>query len=102
MCPTVVTREGAVVLTVGATGGRRIVNALANVLASRIGENKPLPEAVKGLRIHTEGDLALVADRQPASKELLTKRGYTISLNSIVTLHGIERLAGGGLQTEAR
>jgi gamma-glutamyltranspeptidase/glutathione hydrolase len=89
MCPTVVTKNGAPVLAIGATGGRRIVSGLTNVLARRIGEGKPLPEAVKAPRLHTEGGLALSAEEGWAAEELKTI-GYAVTKGSVSSLSAIE------------
>ena len=93
MCPTVVTREGKPVLALGATGGRRIPNTLFDVLAYRLGEGRPLAEAVKAPRVHTEGDLALaLEDAWPAAvTEHFKKVGYTVRNGVGATLNAIER-----------
>ncbi|HEV3386053.1 MAG TPA: gamma-glutamyltransferase, partial [Gemmata sp.] len=59
MCPTVVLRDGKPVMALGATGGRRIVNSVFEVLAYKLGQGQSLAEAVKAPRIHTEGDTSL-------------------------------------------
>ncbi len=95
MCPTVVTKDGTPVLAMGATGGRRIVNALTNVLARRIGESKPLSEAVKAPRIHTEGGLTLSAEEGWAAADLQAL-GYTVTKGSVASLSAIELEQTGG------
>ncbi|MGI8978777.1 MAG: gamma-glutamyltransferase family protein [Pirellulaceae bacterium] len=89
MCPTVVTKEGAPVLAMGATGGRRIVSGVANVLARRIGEAKPLAEAVKAPRLHSEGGLALTAEEGWAADDLRAI-GYAVTKGSVSSLSAIE------------
>jgi gamma-glutamyltranspeptidase/glutathione hydrolase len=93
MCPTVVTREGKPVLALGATGGRRIVNTLFDVLAYRLGEGRPLSEAVKAPRVHTEGDLSLALEAAwPAAvTDHFKKVGYTVRTGPGATLNAIER-----------
>ena len=100
MCPTVVTKDGAPVLAVGATGGRRIVSAVANVLARRFGESKPLAEAVKAPRFHTEGDLALAVDDGNMAKALASL-GYTATTGKVASLNAIERKEMTGELTSA-
>lgn len=102
MCPTIVTRDEAVVLAIGATGGRRIVNAVTSVLAARLGEKMTLLEAVKAPRIHTEGDLAILADAELRSKEWLVKLGFSIKRGAVASLNGIEREGYGNLIGGAR
>ena len=89
MCPTVVTKNGAPVMAIGATGGRRIVSGLTNALARRVGEGKPLPEAVKAPRLHTEGGLALSAEEGWSADELKTI-GYTVTKGAVSSLSAIE------------
>lgn len=91
MCPTVVTRDGAPVLAVGATGGRRIVNAVATVLAYRLGGDVSLDAAVKAPRVHTEGDRTLIVEGGFAGRETLTAVGYTVTAGTVATLHASER-----------
>ena len=57
MCPTVVLRDGVPVLAVGARGGRRIPNALFEVLTGYVGRQAGLEKAVTAPRMHTEGEV---------------------------------------------
>ncbi len=91
MCPTVVTRSGAPVLAIGATGGRRIVNAVANVLLGRLGAEMPLEAAVKAPRVHTEGDLALTAEAGYPQAPMLLTAGYTLTAGAVASLQATER-----------
>jgi Gamma-glutamyltransferase len=81
-------------LAIGATGGRRIVSGLTNVLARRVGEDKSLPEAVKTPRLHTEGGLALSAEEGWAAEELKAI-GYTVTKGSVSSLSAIELKRSG-------
>jgi gamma-glutamyltranspeptidase/glutathione hydrolase len=105
MCPTVLTRDGKPVLALGATGGRRIVNTLFDVLAYWLGEGRPLSDAVKAPRVHTEGDLALALEAAwPAAVvEHFKKVGYTVRTGPGATLNAIERdPKSGALDTATR
>jgi gamma-glutamyltranspeptidase / glutathione hydrolase len=89
MCPTLVTKNGLPVIAMGATGGRRIVSGLTNVLARRIGEARSITDAVKAPRLHTEGGLALSAEEGwPA--EAMKSLGYTVTKGSVSSLSAIE------------
>lgn len=101
MCPTVVTRAGAPVLALGATGGRRIVNAVANVLAYRLGDGLALDAAVKAPRVHTEGDLALTADPKYPGTDTLKSVGYAITTGGVASLNAAERDPKSGVVTTA-
>src|SRR3954464_492967 len=46
MCPTIVLRDGQPVLALGGTGGRRIPNAVFDVLTQYVARDQPLADAV--------------------------------------------------------
>jgi gamma-glutamyltranspeptidase/glutathione hydrolase len=52
MSPTIVTREGRVVLALGSPGGPRILSAVALVLLRHVGDGLPLDVAVLAPRVH--------------------------------------------------
>jgi gamma-glutamyltranspeptidase/glutathione hydrolase len=91
MCPTIVTHEGKPVLALGATGGRRIVNAVCQVLAQHVGRKLSLADAVAAPRLHTEGglDVALDAKVRDADKAYLQKVGYRTTANSVANLNAV-------------
>jgi gamma-glutamyltranspeptidase / glutathione hydrolase len=104
MCPTIVTKNRTPVLALGATGGRMIPNTVLDVLASWTG-GRPLAEAVKAPRVHTEGDLQLrmEASFQLETIERLKRMGYTIRTGPAANLSAIERdPKTGALQSAAR
>src|SRR5207302_6867942 len=80
MCPTVVLRGGRPVLALGATGGRKIPNAVFDVLAHYVGRGSSLEEAVAAPRLNTQGGLEVLAEaRWPADALAgLKKFGYTV------------------------
>jgi gamma-glutamyltranspeptidase/glutathione hydrolase len=80
MCPTVVLRGGHPVLALGGRGGRRIPNAVFDVLLGVIGRDLTLEEAVKVPRMRTEGglDLTLEAKWPAADNEFFKKLGYRV------------------------
>jgi gamma-glutamyltranspeptidase/glutathione hydrolase len=52
MAPTLVLRDGRVVLALGSPGGPRILSAVAGVIAGHVGDGLPLDLAVLAPRIH--------------------------------------------------
>jgi len=104
MCPTIVMKGDKRLLALGATGGRRIPNTLFDVLSYRIGQGKPLAEAVKAPRIHTEGDLNLTLEAAwpAATVDHLKTVGYTVKTGGAATLNAIEREPDGKLTAAAR
>jgi gamma-glutamyltranspeptidase/glutathione hydrolase len=104
MCPTVVTRAGKPFLVLGATGGRRIVNTLFDVLTYRLGCSRPLVEAVKSPRLHTEGDRTLTLEKAwpTGVVDRFKSAGYAVKVGAAANLSAIERDATTGSLQEAR
>jgi gamma-glutamyltranspeptidase/glutathione hydrolase len=86
-------KDSKPVLTLGAVGGRRIVNTVFDVLAYRLGQSLSLAEAVKAPRIHTEGDTALSheATWPTAVSDYLKAVGYDVKTGPGASLNAIER-----------
>jgi gamma-glutamyltranspeptidase/glutathione hydrolase len=103
MCPVVVTKGGAPVLALGATGGRRIPNTVFDVLAYHLGEGRAAADAVKAPRVHTEGDLALALEATwPAvTVEHFKKVGYEVRTGPGASLNLIARDPRTGTLTAA-
>jgi gamma-glutamyltranspeptidase/glutathione hydrolase len=93
MCPTVVLREGVPVLAVGATGGRRIPNAVFDVLTAYVGSQARLDEAVAAPRLHTEGGTTLTVERgwPEADAVYLRRVGYSVVRGPSATVHAVSR-----------
>ena len=102
MCPTLVTRGDQVVLAVGATGGRRIVSAVTNVLARYVGQGETLEKATQHPRVHTEGDVAITVDANLPNVQKLVAFGYHVSESSVGSFNGIERKPSGELVASKR
>jgi gamma-glutamyltranspeptidase/glutathione hydrolase len=81
MCPTVVLRDGRAVLVLGGRGGRRIPNAVFEVLAQYIGRGATMEAAIAAPRLHSEGgrSVTLEAKRPKADAEQLRKLGYEVT-----------------------
>ena len=80
MCPGVVLRDGRPVLAFGGTGGRRIPNAIWNVLTHFAGLDATMEEAVAAPRLHTEGGLKLEFERPwpTAEQEYFKGIGFNV------------------------
>jgi gamma-glutamyltranspeptidase/glutathione hydrolase len=104
MCPTVVLRGRAPALALGARGGRRIPNTVLNVLLARLGEGRPLAEAVKAPRLHTEGGLevTLEAGWPAAEVKRLREIGFVVRTGPGAVLHAVERGPAGRLTSAGR
>ncbi|KAF0170596.1 MAG: Gamma-glutamyltransferase, partial [Limisphaerales bacterium] len=88
MVPTVVLREGRPVLVVGGRGGRKIPNALFEVLTHYVALGQPMEAALAAPRLHTEGSLNLELEaRWPAAEaESLAKLGYKTKTAASATM----------------
>ncbi len=80
MCPSIVLKGGKPALAIGAVGGRRIPNAVFEVLLTLIADGSSLQEAATEPRLHTEGGLELYAEpgRPAAEIKYLQQVGYII------------------------
>src|SRR5207245_11068652 len=90
-CPPVVLGDGRPVLAVGGRGGRRLPNALFDVLTAYVGRRESPADAVTAPRLHTEGDLRLVltGNWPPASVAHLDGIGYKIRRGPSATVHAV-------------
>jgi len=104
MCPTIVMNKDGRIFAVGARGGRRIPNAVAEVILQLVARGKTLPEALAAPRMHTEGTVALTVDRKwPVERiEELRQRGYTFTApGAIATVSAVGITNGPTRFTEA-
>jgi gamma-glutamyltranspeptidase/glutathione hydrolase len=91
MCPTVVLRDGRPVLAVGGRGGRKIPNAVFEVLALAVGHDLPPDEAVASPRLHTEGGLVVEVEAAWPEAEVarLKEAGYTVKRAGSATVSAV-------------
>ncbi len=91
MCPTVLLRDGHPVIALGGTGGRKIPNAIFDVLAQLVGREASLEQAVAAPRLHTEGGLDLTAEARWPEAEVayLKKIGYRVRTGPSATVHAV-------------
>ena len=80
MTPVLGFRRGRPYLTLGAPGGRRIVSAIPQVLATLIDRGGGLQAAVEAPRLHTEGGEILIDDRVGDKTIVaLRRRGHDVT-----------------------
>jgi gamma-glutamyltranspeptidase/glutathione hydrolase len=103
MCPTIVTRDGKPVLAVGGRGGRKIPNAVFELLTQFVVLEQPLATAIAAPRLHTEGRVALEFEKSwPADEtSALEKVGYTVKTGGSATLSAVA-LEQGSLRAAMR
>jgi gamma-glutamyltranspeptidase/glutathione hydrolase len=81
MSPTLVTRKGKPVMTLGAAGGPTIITQVVQVLVNHLELNIPLQHAVAAPRIHHQWrpDALFVEKTMPESiSQSLTEKGHSL------------------------
>ncbi len=96
MVPTIVTRDGKAVLAIGGRGGRKIPNALLEVLTQFVVLGQPLQSSIGAPRLHTEGSAALLFEKAwPAGETAALRRlGYTISTGGSASMSAVAQESG--------
>jgi gamma-glutamyltranspeptidase/glutathione hydrolase len=81
MSPIVVSKDGESVMAIGASGGRRILTAVAQVISNVIDHDLGPQAAVDTPRVHCDGVPTLV-DRKatPAARRALERKGHQVQL----------------------
>jgi gamma-glutamyltranspeptidase / glutathione hydrolase len=93
MCPMLVFRDDRPLVTLGATGGRKIPNTMCDVLVHLLGRGQSLADAAAAPRLHTEGSaiLQLAKGWHDADVERLKEVGYKIEPGSGANFNAIAR-----------
>ncbi len=91
MVPTIVTRGGQPVLAVGGRGGRKIPNAMLELLTQFVVLGNPLAAAIAAPRLHTEGDATVELEKSwhPDETSALAKLGYNVKTSGSATLSAV-------------
>jgi len=99
MCPTIVSRDGRPTLAVGGRGGRRIPNALFEVLTAYVGRQASVDDAIAAPRLHTEGDLNLTVEPRWRAADVaqLRRVGYNVQQGPSATVHAVARVPETGM-----
>jgi gamma-glutamyltranspeptidase/glutathione hydrolase len=106
MAPIMVTRDGQVVAAIGSSGGRKILNCHAQMLANLLDYGMTMQPAISAPRIDASTP-SLLADSRIAAATLadLRRRGHPVAVRdeTLLTIDfaspvGIRRVADGALQ----
>lgn len=102
MCPTIVAHRGMPQLALGGRGGRKIPNAVLQVLLELLARGQSLTGAMAAPRLHTEGTLTVFLEpRGPAApREVLAGRGYEVQTAPSAVVSAV-RYGGSGRLPEA-
>jgi gamma-glutamyltranspeptidase/glutathione hydrolase len=81
MSPTIVTKDGKVVLVVGSPGGSRIITIVLEAIINMVDHGMDVQEAINAPRIHEQWQPDTVVIEpfalSPDTRALLERRGYT-------------------------
>jgi gamma-glutamyltranspeptidase/glutathione hydrolase len=105
MSPTIVLRDGRPSMVLGGRGGRKIPNAVFEVLAQYVGRNQAPRTAVMAPRIHTEGALKVELEKEwpEAAVTQLQGVGYTVTRATSAVVSAVWRdSASGGYGSASR
>ena len=99
MCPTIVMERGQAILAMGGRGGRKIPNAVCEVLAQVILRGKLPTEAMAAPRVHTEGGMTVELEKAwpDATRKPLAEIGYAIKESTHAVVSAVWN-AGGGMR----
>ncbi|MEZ5355500.1 MAG: gamma-glutamyltransferase [Bryobacteraceae bacterium] len=88
MCPTVVLRGRQPLLAIGATGGKKIPNAVFDVLTYTLVDRMSLQDAVKAPRVNTTGGLALALNNRwsDADAARMSALGFRVARSQGATI----------------
>jgi gamma-glutamyltranspeptidase/glutathione hydrolase len=103
MCPTIVLSDGRPTLALGGRGGRRIPNAIFEVLAQYVGRGVRPKAALAAPRMHTEGGMKveLEKDWPESAVSQLKGVGYTVTRAASATVSAVWREAASGAASGA-
>lgn len=102
MSPTLVSKDGQIVMSLGAPGGPRIINGVLQALYRTLVQGWDMDRAIQAPRIHHQFfpdvlffDEALL---QPATLDELQKRGHKLQPTWIAKVYGVRKNTAGWLE----
>ncbi len=93
MCPTIILKDDRPLMALGAHGGRRIPNAVFDVVTAAVARQQPLREAIAAPRLHTEGGLPMLMERTwpEAHVAYMRRIGYQVQLAGSAFVSAVTR-----------
>ncbi|MCM2281035.1 MAG: gamma-glutamyltransferase [Bdellovibrionaceae bacterium] len=102
MSPTLVEKDGKIVMSLGSPGGPRIISAVTQVLYRTLVNGFDMDQAIQAPRLHHQfqpDKLFVDANRfSPEVLALLEKRGHKIEESRVAKVYGVRRTAKGLLE----
>lgn len=102
MSPTLVEKDGKIVMSLGSPGGPRIISAVTQVLYRTIVSGFDLDQAIQAPRVHHQflpDTLHVDAQRlSPEILDLLRKRGHKVAESPVAKVYGVRRTSKGLLE----
>src|SRR5262249_29664845 len=91
MCPTVVLRDGKPILALGGAGGRKIPNAVFEVLLQYVGRDASLEDAIAAPRLHTVGGMNVTIEPKQPDVEAcgLQNVGYAVPPGAVARVSAV-------------
>jgi gamma-glutamyltranspeptidase / glutathione hydrolase len=93
MSPAIVFKDGKPEMALGGRGGRKIPNAVFEVLAQYMGRNQAPKAAIMGPRIHSEGGMKVELEKEwpEAAAAQLQALGYAVTRAASATVSAVWR-----------
>jgi gamma-glutamyltranspeptidase / glutathione hydrolase len=102
MSPTLVEKDGQIMMTVGAPGGPRIISSVLQVIYRALVNGMDVDAAIQAPRIHHQfSPHVLFVDAQKLSPDvldLLRQRGHTVEESWVAKVYAVKRNASGWLE----
>lgn len=102
MSPTLVEKDGNIIMTLGAPGGPRIISGVFQVLYRALAQNLDVDRAIQAPRIHHQFlPNTLIVDKlklPPETLDALTKLGHKVEEKSVAKVYAIRKKSDGTLE----
>lgn len=104
MCPSIVCRDGDPVLALGGAGGRRIPNAVFDVVLEFIRSNGNFKRALAAPRVHSEGDQKVWLEKTWPEENVkhVSEIGYETRTGSSAMISAVVREPDGSSRSGSR
>lgn len=103
MSPSIVTKDGKVVMVAGGQGGPRIMSAVTQVIHRVLDNGMNIDQAIQFVRVHHQilPDKTFIDPLRSSgeTEQALTKMGHNVVEDMVARVHGVARSAKGWLES---
>jgi gamma-glutamyltranspeptidase / glutathione hydrolase len=103
MSPTIVTKDGKVVMVAGGQGGPRIISAVTQVIHRVLDNAMNIDQAIQFVRVHHQilPDKTFIDPFRSSedTQQALTKMGHNVTEDPVARVHGVARSSKGWLES---